>query len=113
MSKRSDSDLAEDISEAIRRIDRYTQGLTAETFLSDTKTQDAVVRNLEIIGEAVKGLSTDFKKRHRTVRWRDIAGMRDRLIHHYAGVNWEIVWDVIQAKLPQLSAALDRSRRSS
>jgi uncharacterized protein with HEPN domain len=68
--------------------------------------QDAVVRNLEIIGEAVKGLSPDFRTKHRAVKWRDITGMRDRLIHHYTGVNWSIVWDVIQAKLPELKNSL-------
>jgi uncharacterized protein with HEPN domain len=92
----------EDIIEAITRIDRYTAGLTLDAFLSDTKTQDATVRNLEIIGEAVKALSSDFRKKHQGVRWRDIAGMRDRLIHDYAGVNWDIVWDVLQTKLPEL-----------
>ena len=106
MPKRSDADLAEDISEAIRRIESYTKGLSMKAFLSDLKTQDAVVRNLEIIGEAVKGLSGEFKKARRAVKWQDIAGMRDRLIHHYAGVNWEIVWDVIQAKLPELKETL-------
>jgi uncharacterized protein with HEPN domain len=59
----------------------------------------------------VKGLSSDFKKEHKEIAWRDISGMRDRLIHHYAGVNWEIVWDVIQTKLPTLDARLGgRSR---
>jgi uncharacterized protein with HEPN domain len=98
MSERRDADLVEDISEAITRIERYTAGLTLDAFLADTKTQDATVRNLEIIGEAVKGLSSDFRKKP----WQDIAGMRDRLIHDYAGVNWDIVWDVLQMKLPEL-----------
>jgi uncharacterized protein with HEPN domain len=102
MSKRTDPDLIEDISEAITRIERYTAGLTLDAFLADTKTQDATVRNLEIIGEAVKGLSPGFRKKHQRVPWQDIAGMPDRLIHNYAGVNWDIVWDVIRTKLPEL-----------
>ena len=102
MSKRRDADLVEDISEAITRIERYTAGLTLDAFLADTKTQDATARNLEIIGEAVKGLSSDFRKKHQGVPWQDIAGMRDRLIHDCAGVNWDIVWDVLQTKLPEL-----------
>ena len=92
----------EDINEAIARIERYTAGLTLNAFLADTKTQDATVRNLQIIGEAVKGLSSVFRKKHQGVPWREIAGMRDRLIHDYAGVNWDIVWDVLQTKLPEL-----------
>ena len=83
MSKRRDPELVEDISEAITRIERYTAGLTLDAFLADTKTQDATVRNLEIIGEAVKGLSSEFRKKHQSVPWPDIAGMRDRLIHGY------------------------------
>jgi uncharacterized protein with HEPN domain len=102
MPKRQDDELAEDIGEAIKRIQRYTRGKSYEAFLQDTMVQDAVVRNLEIIGEAAKGFSANFRKTHKAIRWQDIAGMRDRLIHHYTGVNWSIVWDVIQAKLPEL-----------
>jgi uncharacterized protein with HEPN domain len=77
-----------------------------DAFLADTKTKDATVRNLEMIGEAIKGLSSDFRKKHRGVPWQDITGMRDRLIHNYAGVNWDIVWDVIQTKLSELRRVL-------
>ena len=107
MPKRQDDELVEDISEAIERIQRYTRGISYEAFLQDTMVQDAVVRNLEIIGEAAKGFSADFRKKHKAIRWQDIAGMRDRLIHHYTGVNWSIVWDVIQAKLPELRDQLE------
>jgi len=62
--------------------------------------QDAIVRNLEVIGEAVKGPSPAFRKAHKEFGLLDIAAMRDRLIHHYAGVNWSIVWDVIKNRLP-------------
>ena len=62
--------------------------------------------NLEILGEAAKALSPRFRKVHKDVNWSNIAGMRDRLIHHYFGVNWEIVWDVIQVKLPELKKQL-------
>ncbi len=107
MRKRADPALIDDIAEAIRRIERYTADMTFDAFLADTRTQDAVVRNIEIIGEAVKGLSAEFRKGRHTVQWSEIAGMRDRLIHHYAGVNWEIVWDVVQTKLPALRVALE------
>jgi uncharacterized protein with HEPN domain len=102
MHKRKDEDLIEDIREAIKRIERYTRGMGYEAFLQDTLVQDAVVRNLEIIGEAAKGFSAEFRRRSKSVKWREVAGMRDRLIHHYSGVNWSIVWDVIQSKLPEL-----------
>ena len=106
MARRRDVTLVQDILEAIDRISRYTAGLSYTVFVDDTLIQDAVVRNLEIIGEAVKALSPDFRKKRKNVRWQDIAGMRDRLIHDYAGVNWEIVWDVVQTKLPELKALL-------
>lgn len=77
-------------------------------FLKDTKTQDAVVRNLEIIGEAAKSISTDFKKEHKDIDWKGMAGMRDRLIHHYFGVNLDIVWSVVKEKLPELQAQTGR-----
>ena len=102
MSKRGDAELVEDIA----RIERYTSGTTYEAFIQDTLRQDAVVRNLGIIGEAVKRLSPEFRKKRPNIRWLDVAGMRDRLVHDYFGVNWTIVWDVIQAKLPELKAAL-------
>ena len=112
MAKRRDAQLVQDILEAISRITRYTAGLTYGAFLDDTMVQDAVVRNLEIIGEAVKGLPAEFRKKHKSVRWQDIGAMRNRLIHDYAGVNWEIVWNVIQTKLPELKSQLGSISRN-
>jgi uncharacterized protein with HEPN domain len=83
MPERSDIRLlCSDITEAIERILRYTSDMTYDEFLADTKTQDAVTRNLEILGEAVKNLLESFKERYPSVPWRSIAGMRDKLIHH-------------------------------
>ncbi len=91
-----------DILEAARRAASYTDGLSFEEFLQDTKTQDAAVRNLEIIGEAVKQIPGDVRARAPQIPWTSIAGMRDKLIHHYFGVNLDIVWDVIRSDLPTL-----------
>lgn len=102
MPKRGDWECASDIAEAIGRIKSYTRPLTYPQFLADRKTQDAIVRNLEIIGEAAKNLSTEFKKKHRDIDWRKIAGMRDKLVHEYFGVNWDIVWEVAKRNLPKL-----------
>lgn len=92
----------DDILEAARRIKRYTAGMSLAAFKQDTKTLDAVVRNLEIVGEAVKNLPAAFRKRHPSVEWRKIAGLRDILIHHYFGVDADILWDVVQNSLPLL-----------
>ena len=67
-----------------------------------------MVRNLEIVGEATKRLSRDFKDARASINWRDVAGMRDRLIHHYAGVNLSIVWDVVHEKLPALRRQIEQ-----
>lgn len=90
-------------------LESHTEGFDYAAFLRDTKTQDAVIRNIEIIGEAAKRLSAEFRKAHGDIRWPEIAGMRDRLVHNYFGVNWEIVWDVVRTKLPELTSSLARA----
>jgi len=96
----------EDVLEAIRKIREFTAGLTLETFSQDAKTLDAVVRNLEIIGEAVKHLPDNVRARYPGLDWKKIAGLRDILIHEYFGVNVEVIWDVVQHKLPDLEKAV-------
>jgi len=108
MSERSDRDFLSDIQEAMRRIAEYTAGMTYQAFLEDTKTQDAVVRNLEIIGEATKNLSKELRERYSDVPWKGMAGVRDRLIHHYFGVNLDIVWQIVRDELPKVASQLDK-----
>ncbi|MGB8217482.1 MAG: DUF86 domain-containing protein [Candidatus Methanoperedens sp.] len=108
MSKRGDIEFLTDILEAIRRIGIYTKGTDYEHFLDDIKTQDAVVRNLEIIGEAAKNISDDFKEKHPLILWKDLAGVRDKLIHHYFGVNLEVVWYIIIEDLSPLKEGIRR-----
>jgi uncharacterized protein with HEPN domain len=92
----------EDILEAIARIQRYIEGLTFEEFQADQKTVDAVVRNLEIIGEAVRHLSASQQGLPGETPWADIAGMRNILIHEYFGVDLKIIWHTIVEDLPKL-----------
>jgi uncharacterized protein with HEPN domain len=98
----------EDIVESIRKIRSYTVSFSLQTFSSDAKTFDAVIRNLEIIGEAIKGVPEDVRSRYTDVEWKKIAGLRDILIHEYFGVDMEIVWDIIQNKLPVLESQIKR-----
>jgi uncharacterized protein with HEPN domain len=80
-----------------------TAGLTKDQFLDDETLKRAIVRSLEIIGEATKKVPADFKIKWDSIEWKNMAGMRDRLIHDYIGVNYSIVWDVVKNKIPQLS----------
>lgn len=102
MSKRGTVPALKDILEAVERIQRYIGLMEQSEFLEHTEKQDAVVRNLEIIGEAVRSVPADVRRKYKQVDWGRIAGMRDKLVHHYFGVNWEILWDVVKEKLPAL-----------
>lgn len=108
MSKRTDGAFLSDIQEAIRRIAAYTIRMTYEAFLTDIKTQDAVIRNLEINGEATRNLSEELKTMYPDVPWRNMAGVRDRLIHHYFGVNLDIVWQIATIELAGVAPRLNR-----
>ena len=89
------------IRDALHHIRDYTRG-GKEQFFADRRTQDAVVRNLEIIGEATKRISQSLKAAHPDVAWKPIAGMRDKLVHDYFGIDLQLVWDVIERDLPIL-----------
>lgn len=102
MSKRGNVEWLSDIKEAIRRISLYIEKMSYQEFLEDIKTQDALVHNLEIIGEAAKNISGDFKKKYRQLPWQDLAKVRDKLIHHYFGVNYDIVWEIAKEEIPKI-----------
>ncbi len=88
--------------ESLYILSVITSDKTKDDFLADETLKRAVVRSLEIIGEATKKISVDFKLKWDTINWKDMAGMRDRLIHDYMGVNYSIVWDVVKNKIPTL-----------
>lgn len=106
MSERSALLLLEDIHEAIQKIERYVDGLTAEQFRHDEKTADAVVRNLEIIGEATNRLPEEFTSQYSNIEWRKIVGLRHRIVHEYFGVDLDIIWQIINADLPRFKTDL-------
>jgi len=96
----------EDIAQACAKIARYIAGMTPGSFRQDDRTVDAVVRNLEVIGEAVKNLPEDIRSQIPGIDWKRVAGLRDLLIHQYFGVDLEIVWEICQEKVPTLEAAV-------
>jgi len=92
----------DDVLECIDKIEEYTEGVGEGEFYENTQIQDAVIRRLEIVGEAIKNIPVDFREQYPNIPWRKIAGMRDVLIHGYAGVNLLRVWRVVIDDLPDL-----------
>jgi uncharacterized protein with HEPN domain len=99
---KDDSIFLRHILDSINQIGEYVNGLGFEDFVMHKLVQDGVIRQLEIIGEATKRLSPELREKHSHIPWEDIAGMRDKLIHHYFGVDLEAVWDTIEKDLPVL-----------
>ncbi len=95
------------VRDAVDRVLAYTTG-GREAFFSDPRTQDAVVRNLEVIGEAVKRVSDTTRSANPDVPWKRIAGLRDKLIHEYFGVNLNLVWEVVAQQLVPLRVTIER-----
>ena len=106
MSKRDYKLYIEDIIESIGKIKKYVNNMSFDKFSKDTKTQDAVIRNFEIIGEATRQLSKDVKDKYPEVEWKSMLDFRNVIIHEYFGVNLKIIWDIILSELPPLEEKL-------
>lgn len=96
------------INESLRRISKYVFNHDKESFLQSQITQDAVIRQLEIIGEATKQISKEFRSKHTEIPWEDMAGMRDKLIHDYIGVDLWVVWRTVESDVPELMKLLEQ-----
>lgn len=96
-----------DIFEACKKVNRYVSGMTFERFSADEKTVDAVVRNLEIIGEAVKSIPPEMLASRNEIDWKRIARFRDIIAHHYFKVDLEVVWDITQNRINELEVAVN------
>ena len=105
MSRRSKLFL-EDIIESCQRVRKYSAGLSFEQFSTDERTIDAVVRNLEIIGEAVKNLPAELTAARPEINWKNIARFRDIVIHHYFKIDMDVVWDIVLNKIVALEEAV-------
>lgn len=97
-----------DVLESIEKIEEYMKDITKEDFFKKTQLQDAVMRRLEIIGEATKNIPMSFRKKYTDIPWKKIAGLRDVLIHAYFGVKLERVWNVVKKDLPDLEKQIEK-----
>ncbi len=98
----------EDISKSIKNIEEFSKTLNKEKFSADNLRQSAIIRQLEIIGEAVKNIPSSFREKYPKIAWRDIAGFRDVLSHAYFGVNLDRVWNIIENDLPKLKEEIKK-----
>jgi uncharacterized protein with HEPN domain len=97
-----------DIKKAILSIESFVEGMNFEEFNNDDKTTSAVIRKLEIIGEATKSISNTIRDKYSQIPWKEMAGMRDRLIHGYSEVDFNLVWETIQRKLTELKLEIQK-----
>ena len=107
MSKRDTLLLLEDMLQAAQKIKLYTKNLNFDSFLLDDKTMDAVVRNFEVIGEAANRIDPDFRDLNPEIEWKRIRGLRNRIVHDYFGIDYEIVWNIVETYLDELIDWLD------
>ena len=105
---KSDEVYLRHILDAVAHVEQFMGGLGKSEFIGNPLVHSAVIRQLEIIGEAVKNLSFALRKSHKNIAWRDIAGLRDKLIHEYFGVDLSLVWIIAVRDIPQLKLVVER-----
>ncbi len=106
--KRDNKLFVKDIIEAMVSIEKFVEGMTLEELKNDEKTSSAVIRKFEIIGEAAKYIPKKVKDKHKDIQWKSMAGMRDRLIHAYFGIDYNLVWSAIKTEIPKLKPKLKK-----
>ncbi|MCX5718542.1 MAG: DUF86 domain-containing protein [Nitrospirae bacterium] len=102
----------QDILDAMLAVERFVEGMSFDEFKTDDKTSSAVIRKFEIIGEAAKQVPEEIRNKYPLIPWKEMAGMRDRLIHFYFGIKYELVWHTIKDVIPQVKPAIQDILRS-
>lgn len=108
MTPRNSEDYLQDILDAINAAQQFVAGITFHEFEQDQKTIFAVTRAIEIVGEAAKNVSSDLQSQYPALPWKSMAGMREKLIHHYFSVNLTVLWDTVQQDLPNLKLQISQ-----
>ena len=102
MTQKDDFVFIEHILESIGAVQEFSKNLTKDGLVKDRLRQSAIIREIEVIGEAVKNISKSIKDKYRDVQWREISGARDKMIHHYFGIDLQIIWEIVKIGLPEL-----------
>lgn len=95
-----------DIVEAMEAIENFVEGIELDEFKQDDKTSSAVIRKFEVIGEATKRVPEDIRQKYSQIPWKEMAGMRDKLIHFYFGVDYKLIWQTIKYRIPQIKPVI-------
>jgi len=111
MKERDFSDYVRDILDSIQDVEEFISGITFEEFLQNKKINKAIIRSLEVLGEASKKIPDDIKTRYPDVPWKRMSGMRDKLIHEYFGADLNIVWNVVKNELPPIKPFIEQLSR--
>ena len=106
--RRTYKDYVQDILTSLQEIEDFTKGMDFESFARDKKTVNAVIRSLEVMGEAVKKIPNEVRDRYPEIPWKYIAGMRNKLIHEYHGIDLEIIWEVVKKEAPPLKPLFEK-----
>ena len=108
MKDRNENLFLADIKECCEKIERYIEGVSEENFRANKMLQDALVRNIEIIGEAAKNLSDEIRAENPEIPWRDVTRMRDKIVHHYFRLNLEVIWQTATEDVSALKVQIDK-----
>jgi len=100
-----------DILKSMESIEEFVENLTFQNFRGDDKTTSAVIRKFEIVGEATKKIPQEIRKKYPKIPWKEMAGMRDRLIHFYFGIDYKLVWDTIKKRIPEVKPQIEKILR--
>lgn len=110
MTFKDDSIFVEHILESIEAVEKFSKGMTRSELVKNRLKQSAIIREIEVIGEAVKNISKSIKEKYKNISWREISGTRDKMIHHYFGIDLEIVWEIVKIGLPELKKQMIKIR---